>query len=90
MSASSATPTASLTIKDPDDWEAEARAFAAELEAKGERPWFEVRWPAPPRLTPEEEAAWLERQEDTYDALELVDGELVTLPPYAELIEAAS
>lgn len=85
MDAPPLTPTASLTIQDPDQWEAEARAFAAELEAKGERPWFEVRWPAPHRLDDAERAEWLERQEDTYDALELIDGELVTLPPYAEL-----
>lgn len=79
------TPTASLTITNPDLWEVEARAFADELIAKGERPWFELRWPAPERLTDEERAAWLARQEDTYDALELVDGVLVTLPPYADL-----
>lgn len=79
------TPTASLTITNPDEWEAEARAFADELIAQGERPWFEVRWPAPPRLTGDEAAEWLARQEQTYDALELVDGAFVTLPPYAEL-----
>jgi len=78
-------PTASLVVQDLENWEAEARAFAAELITKGERPWFEVRYPAPPRLTDEEAADWLERQEDSFDALELVDGAFVTLPPYAEL-----
>lgn len=81
----SKTPTASLTVQDPENWEAEYRAFADELIAKGERPWFEVRWPVPPRLEEEEAAAWLARQEDTYDAVELIDGVFVTLPPYAEL-----
>ena len=85
MTDVSATPTARLEVKNPDEWEAEAFAFAAELIGRGERPWFEVRWPAPPRLEPDEAAAWLERQEDTFDALEYVDGEFRTLPPYAEL-----
>ncbi len=90
MSAPSATPTASLIVQDPDNWEAEARAFAAELEAKGERPWFELRYPAPARLDPLAAAEWLERQEGTYDAVELVDGQFITLPPYAELRGEAS
>lgn len=87
--AESPTPTESLTITNPDDWEAEAHAFASELVARGERPWFEIRWPAPARLDPEAAAAWLERQEDTFDAVELIDGEFHTLPPYAELREKA-
>lgn len=78
-------PTAALTIKNPEQWEAEAFSFAAELIGRGERPWFEVRWPAPERLEPAEAQAWLERQEETFDALEYVDGEFRTLPPYAEL-----
>lgn len=81
----SATPTASLTIKDPDNWEAEALALAADLIDKGERPWFEVRWPVPAHLPLAEQHEWLARQEETFDALELVNGVFVTLPPYAEL-----
>lgn len=83
--AESPIPTAVLQIQDPDNWHAEATALAEELIAKGERPWFEVRYPAPERLSDEEKAAWLERQNDTFDALELVDGSFVTVPPYAEL-----
>lgn len=79
------TPTASLTIKDRDNWEAEALALAAELIVRGERPWFEVRWPAPEHLSPAEQHQWLADQEGTYDALELVDDVFVTLPPYSEL-----
>ena len=88
-------PTRSLTIQDPDNWEAEAREFAAQLVAAGERPWFEVRYPAPARLTEAEQAEWLDRQESlegkgTYDAIELVDGQFVSLPPYAELAKAGA
>lgn len=86
----SPTPTASLTIKDPDAWEIEALALAAELIDKGERPWFEVRWPAPAHLTPAEQHEWLAAQEKTFDAIELVNGEFVTLPSYAELRGEAS
>lgn len=83
-------PTRSLVITDPANWEQQAREFAQELIAAGERPWFEVRYPAPDRLTDDEQAEWLDRQErlegvGTYDAIELVDGHFVSLPPYAEL-----
>ncbi len=83
-------PTRSLQVIDPDNWENEALDFAQQLVAAGERPWFEVRYPAPEKLTDEEKAEWLDRQESlegvgTYDAIEYVDGVFVTLPPYAEL-----
>tara|TARA_R100000365_G_C2746946_1_gene76471 strand:- start:1571 stop:1831 length:261 start_codon:yes stop_codon:yes gene_type:complete len=78
-------PSESLTIRNPDGWEAEARAFAADMIARGERPWFEVRWPAPDGLSAEDAAVWMAEQEATFDAIELVDGVFVTVPPYAEL-----
>lgn len=79
-------PTRSLQITDVDNWEEEMLAFASKLEQLGERAWFEVRWPAPVSLTQEEALAWVLRQEDTYDAVEVVNGVIRTLPPYAELI----
>ena len=71
-------------------------AFARGLVEQGKRPWFEVHYPAPDHLTDDEAAEWLGRARDSFDALELVNfeldakgravgGELVTLPPYAEL-----
>lgn len=83
-------PTRSLTIQAPDNWEAEAREFAEQLVAAGERPWFEVRWPAPDRLDDKAKAEWLDRQErlegvGTFDAIELVNGVFKTVPSYAEL-----
>lgn len=79
-------PSESLTVRNPDEWEAEARAFAAELVALGKRPWFEVRWPAPEWLDADAAAAWLAAQEEAFDAIELVDGVFVTVPPYRELL----
>lgn len=78
-------PSAALTVTDPDNWEEEATNFAAELIVRGERPWFELRYPAPAHLPLAEQHEWLARQEETFDAIELVAGEFVTLPPYAEL-----
>ena len=83
-------PTRSLQVTDPDNWEAEALDLAEQLVAAGERPWFELRWPAPEKLTDEEKAEWLDRQErlegsGTFDAVELVDGVFQTVPSYAEL-----
>lgn len=75
-------PKRSLTIKNPQRWEVEAREFAAALIANGERAWFEVRWPPPNGKSPEE---WEAAQDDTFDAIELVDGVFLTLPPYSEL-----
>lgn len=78
-------PTEGLYVQDPEKANEEIIAFAAELEAKGERAWFEIRYPAPPALSPKEQEEWLRKQEDVYDAVEVIDGEIHTLPPYAEL-----
>jgi len=43
--------------------------------------WF----PAPAHLSADEARDWEDRQGDAFDAVELVDGEIVTLPPYTEL-----
>ncbi len=75
-------PTRRYTVRDPDHANEEIIAFLAGIEADGERPWFEVLYPAPPHIDAD---AWAERQEESFDALELVDGELRTLPPYAAL-----
>lgn len=80
-------PTAILTIRDEDNWQEEMLAYARTLKGIGERPWFEVRWPAPVRLSEEQAAAWLERQNEIYDAVEVIDGVVHTLPPYAELLK---
>ncbi len=78
-------PTESLTIQDPAHANEEILAFGAELEARGERPWFEVRYPSPEGLTRREHVEWLAKQEAVFDAVEIVNGEIKTLPPYAEL-----
>lgn len=79
-------PTHRIRVIDPLDAAAEIRAFLEGLVAAGERPFAEVFYPAPAHLTPTEKAAWEARQLDAFDAIELIDGELVTLPPYAELV----
>lgn len=83
-------PTERLYVQDADNWEAEARAFAEKLIQEGKRPWFEVFYPAPSHLTEAQKTEWLDRQENqegvgTFDAIELVNGVFVTLPPYAVL-----
>ena len=84
-------PTERLYVKSEDDWETEARAFAEKLIQEGKRPWFEVFYPTPKvlpeNMTPEE---WQDRQlrlegVGTYDAIELIEGSFVTLPPYSQL-----
>lgn len=86
------TPTKRLDIVNPDEWEAEARAFAEQIaESEGtRRPCFELRYPAPAQLDDDEAAAWLARQDDTFDAIcvdldDDSDAAIVTLPPYSEL-----
>ena len=79
-------PTESLTIQDPANANEEILAFGANLAAEGKRPWFEVRYPSPEGLTRREHIEWLAKQEATFDAVEIVDGEILTLPPYAELL----
>lgn len=82
-------PSRRCRVIDPDNAVDEIRAFL-EATPAGERAWCEVFYPAPARLTAEEKAEWESRQDDTFDAIELVDGELVTLPPYSELTKGAS
>lgn len=81
-------PTRRCYVVNSDNAAEEIRAFLDATPA-GERAWCEVFYPAPDRLAPDEKAAWEARQLDTFDAVELFDGELVTLPPYAELGGAA-
>lgn len=81
-------PSERLIIENPENAGSEILAFLGNLAAAGKRPWCEVFYPAPARLSPEEKAAWEARQLDTFDAVELVDGDLVTLPPYAEMRSA--
>ena len=64
-------------------------AFLGNLAEQGKRPWAEIFYPPPARLAPVDRADWEARQLDAFDAVELVDGELVTLPPYAELVGPA-
>lgn len=49
---------------------AQLMEFALKLQAEGKRPWFEVFYPG--------------TTEETFDAMELLDGQLYTLPPYNE------
>lgn len=79
-------PTESLSIQDPANANEEILSFAAELEARGERPWFEIRYPAPDYLTDAQQDEWRAAQEEVFDAVEIVDGEIRTLPPYSELL----
>ena len=83
-------PTQRLQILDTDAALDEIQAFAARLIEAGERPWFEVRYPAPAHLSPEQASEWLVSQEGTFDAVEVVDGAIVTLPPYSVLEAAQS
>lgn len=90
MSDPESRPTAKCVIDNVDNAGSEIFAFLGKLAVEGERPWCEVHYPAPTHLTPSEKAAWELRQLDTFDAVELVDGQIVTLPPYAELEKGAS
>lgn len=80
----SSTPTQRLRVIDPDNADAEIRTFLENLAAKGERAWCEVWYPRPAHFDGTD-AEWDGLQADTFDALELVDGDLVTVPPYEEL-----
>lgn len=72
-------PTAKLRIIDPSNWEQEMRSFAAGLIKEGRRPRFEVRWPAPESLSPEERAQFEADQENELDVIELIDNEFVAV-----------
>lgn len=80
-------PTERLYVQNVDNAGVEIFAFLGKLAAEGKRPWCEVHYPAPTHLFPEQKAEWEKRQLDTFDAVELVDGQIVTLPPYAELMK---
>lgn len=74
-----------LKIQDPENWEAEMREFAQKLIGEGKAPQFIVHWPAPARLTEEEQAEWLDRQENlngegTCDLVELIGDDFVASP----------
>lgn len=74
-------PTRRCRVIDADNALDEIRSFL-ESTPEGERPWCEVWYPAPEHRDPEE---WDREQAETFDAVELVDGEIVTLPPYEEM-----
>ncbi|WZH36231.1 MAG: hypothetical protein PIR02_15905 [Microbacterium enclense] len=76
-------PTQRYTVRDPNKATEEITTFLEGLAAAGERPWCEVRYPAPDYV--EDKGAWLAEQENTFDVVELVNGELGTAPPYAEI-----
>ena len=78
-------PTARMRIIDPANAMEEMRAFGEGLLADGKRAWFEVRWPRPEGHWKTQEE-WDRDQEETFDAVELMNGELFTLPPYADLL----
>lgn len=78
----SSIPTQRLDIVEPDNANEEILAFARDLEAKGERAWFEVHYPKPDGMSDEEFA---ERDAASFDAVEVIDGEIHTLPPYEKL-----
>lgn len=92
MTDESKIPTERLHVQDAENWDTEAREFAEKLIQEGKRPWFELLWPTPEHalvgnMTDEE---WQDRQENlngvgTYDAVELINGQFVTLPPYSVL-----
>lgn len=94
MADDSKIPTERLYVQDPDNWEDEARKFAEKLIQEGKRPWFEVFYPTPEAALKEgmTDEEWQDRQanlngEGTYDAIELINGAFVTLPPYSKLQE---
>lgn len=78
-------PTLRFRVTDPDDAVSEITTFLQGL-PDGERRWCEVLYPAPAHLSAQERALWDAAEEDTFDAVELIDGVLVTLPPYEELV----
>lgn len=86
MSPTPNLPTSRIRVIDRDNANAEIVAHLEGLVALGERPWCEVLYPPPIELDTDKAAAWDERQRtESFDAVELIDGELVTVPPYAEL-----
>ena len=80
-----ALPTRKLQIIDNSKALDEIQAFAKQLESEGERPWFEV-WYAKPDHIEMSEEEWQIRQGLRFDAVEVKNGEVSTLRPYAELV----
>lgn len=78
-------PTLRFHVTDLDNAVSEITTFLQGI-PDGERRWCEVFYPAPAHLSGQERALWDAAQEETFDAVELVDGVLVTLPPYEELV----
>lgn len=76
-------PTESLQIQDVERANEEILAFAQALVAKGQRPWFEVHYP---NVGAMDDAEFRALDDATFDAVEVIDGEIVTLPAYAELV----
>lgn len=74
-----------IYVQDLESANEEIVNYLEALEADGERPWCEVFYPAPVELSPEQAEAWYAKQAETFDAVELVNGKLETLPPYADL-----
>lgn len=79
-------PTRKLQITNPANAVEEMIAYGNQLKVLDERPWFEVRFPVPEHLSDEEKFEWIREQENHFDAVEIIDGEVCTLPPYKELI----
>jgi hypothetical protein len=79
-------PTRRCRVIDPENAIDEIRAFL-EATPAGERAWCEVWYPAPDHR---DAAEWDHDQHESFDAVELVDGEIVTLPPYAEILSGGA
>lgn len=80
-------PTEKLRIIDTENAVEEILEFARRLDERGEKPEFEIRYPAPDTYTDKEKERWHQEQEDSFDAVhvDLESGEIHTLPPYSEL-----
>ena len=78
-------PTEKLYIKNPAEANDEILDFAEALVLRGERPWVEVHYPKPEGV---DQVFFDSLDADTFDAVEIIDGEIVTVAPYAELMAA--
>lgn len=78
-------PHQKLYISEEDVAEANARIleFAEKLEKDGERAFFEVHYPNDNSDLSDEEFAL--KDAATFDAVEVIEGKIYTLPPYSEL-----
>ena len=77
-------PTEKLYIKDPPNANDEILAFAEALDAQGKRPWFEVHYPKPDGM---DDVTFRVLNNNSFDAVEVKDGVIETLPPYSELAQ---